>query len=161
MDEATRIAELERKVRELTVFHNVGKALTSTLDLNRVLQTIMEQISSFFHPNTWSLLMVDEEAGELRFEIAVGEASEKLRDLRLKIGEGIAGWVVQHNQPLYVPDTTQEPRFTQRVDNLTQLKTRSIACIPVRGRQNVLGVIELLAQRSYLRNQFRRPLFLR
>jgi diguanylate cyclase (GGDEF)-like protein len=144
MDAEARIAELERKIRELTVFHEVGKALTSTLDINRILETIMQQISSFFHPDTWSLLMVDEEAQELRFEIAVGEAAEKLRDIRLKLDEGIAGWVVRNNQPVYVPDTAKDPRFSKRVDDLTMLNTNSIACIPVRGREGVLGVIELI-----------------
>ena len=48
-ESAARIAELEKKVRELAVFHEVGKALTSTLDHNRVLETIMQQISAFFH----------------------------------------------------------------------------------------------------------------
>jgi diguanylate cyclase (GGDEF)-like protein len=141
---AERIAELEKKVRELTVFHEVGKALTSTLDQNRVLETIMQQISSFFHPDTWSLLMVETESDELRFEIAVGEASEKLRDIRLKMGEGIAGWVARNNQPVYVPDTRKDSRFSNRVDEMTAMTTRSIACIPVRGRDGVLGVIELI-----------------
>lgn len=144
MDQSARIADLEKKVRELTVFHEVGKALTSTLDHNRVLETIMHQISSFFHPDTWSLLMVDPETNELYFEIAVGEASEKLTDLRLKIGEGIAGWVARHNQPVYVPDTSRDSRFSTRIDEVTRMVTRSIACIPVRGRDGVLGVIELI-----------------
>ncbi len=141
---AERIAELEKKVRELTVFHEVGKALTSTLDQNRVRETIMQQITSIFPPDTWSLLMVDHEADELHFEIAVGEASEKLRDIRLKMGEGIAGWVARHNQPVYVPDTAKDNRFSTRIDDMTAMTTRSIACIPVRGRDGVLGVIELI-----------------
>ncbi len=144
LDSAERVVELERKVKELTVFHEVGKALTSTLDLNRVLETIMHQISSFFHPDTWSLLMVDSDANELRFEIAVGEAAEKLRDIRLKIGEGIAGWVALNNQPVYVQDASKDTRFSNRIDDMTQIKTHSIACIPVRGREGVLGVIELI-----------------
>ena len=143
-ESAARIAELEKKVRELAVFHEVGKALTSTLDHNRVLETIMQQISAFFHPDTWSLLMVESDGEELRFEIAVGEASEKLTNIRLKMGEGIAGWVARHNQPVYVPDTSTDPRFSSRVDDLTRMVTRSIACIPVRGRDGVLGVIELI-----------------
>ncbi len=144
MDTAARIAELERKVRELTVFHEIGKALTSSLDLNRVLETIMEQISNFFHPNTWSLLLVEPETNEMRFEIVVGKAAEKLRGMRMKIGEGIAGWVIQNNQPVLVEDVTKDPRFNAHMDDLTQITTQSIACIPVRGQQGVLGVLELI-----------------
>src|SRR5258708_12730897 len=134
---AERIAELEKKVRELTVFHEVGKALTSTLDQNRVLETIMQQISAFFHPDTWSLLMVDTATEELRFEIAVGEASEKLRDLRLKVGEGIAGWVARHNQPVYVPDTSKDSRFNTRIHDIPQLVPRSLPSLPFPRRDAV------------------------
>ena len=144
MDSAERIADLERKVRELTAFHEVGKALTSTLDMNRVLETVMVQIRSFFHPDTWSLLLVDPEAGDLRFEVVVGDAAEKLRGLRLKFGEGIAGWVAQHNEPLFLDDVGKDERFNRRMDDMTRITTRSIACIPVRGQKEVLGVIELI-----------------
>ena len=102
MPPVNRVVELERKVRELTVFHEIGKAITSTLDLSRVLETIMEQISTLFHPDTWSLLLMDLEKHELYFEIAVGDASEKLKQIRIKMGEGIAGWVAQEGKPVFI-----------------------------------------------------------
>ena len=78
MGETDSAVELGKKIRELSVFHEVGKALTSTLDLSQVLQTIMEKISGFFRPDTWSLLLVDDQTGELYFEIATGEGAESL-----------------------------------------------------------------------------------
>ncbi len=144
MSEPARIAELQRKVRELTVFHEIGKALTSTLDLSRVLETIMEQISSLFHPDTWSLLLWDPDRQELGFEIAVGQAAEKLKEVRLKLGEGVAGWVALHQQAVFLPDASRDPRFTPRVDSITQMQTRTIAAVPIKGREDILGVIELV-----------------
>ena len=91
MDDNKKVLDLEKRIKELSVFHEVGRTLTSTLDLNQVLQTIMEKISSFFRPDTWSLLLLDENTGELYFEIAIGEAAESLKNVRLKPGEGIAG----------------------------------------------------------------------
>ena len=70
-----KILDLEKRVKELSVFHEVGKTLTSTLDLNQVLATIMEKISTFFRPDTWSLLLIDDQTGELYFEIATGEVA--------------------------------------------------------------------------------------
>ena len=87
------IVELRRQVARLSLFHEVGKALFSTLDLQKILQTIMEKISDILQPDTWSLLMLDENTQELYFEIAIGSGAEKLRDVRLKLGEGVAGWV--------------------------------------------------------------------
>ena len=78
--------QLTRQSQELNIFHDVAKALTSSLDLDSILQTIMEKMAEYFRPDTWSLLMVDEQKDELYFAIAVGAAAEALKDIRLKVG---------------------------------------------------------------------------
>src|SRR5262252_5537857 len=110
----TKATGADRKVQEITIFHDVAKALTSSLDLDSILQTIMEKMAEYFRPDTWSLLMVDEQHNELYFAIAVGEAAEALRNVRLKVGEGIAGWVAKHGEQLIVPDVESDPRFAKR-----------------------------------------------
>src|SRR5438445_13190543 len=87
-----------REAGEVAVFHELGKALTSSLQLDQVLRTIMEKIDEFLRPDNWSLLLLDEEKQELYFELAVGKASQALRDVRIKMGQGIAGWVAQHGE---------------------------------------------------------------
>jgi len=139
-----RIAELERQISVLSVFHDIGKALTSTLDLSRVLETIMEQISALFRPDTWSLLLLDPAKQELYFEIAVGQAAEKLKGIRLKMGEGVAGWVAERGESVLVSDANTDQRFASRVDAVTRMETRMIAAVPIRGRDSILGVIELI-----------------
>lgn len=133
-----------RQLQELNIFHGVAKALTSSLDLDSILQTIMDKMAEYFRPDTWSLLMVDEELDELYFAIAVGTASEALKNVRLKVGEGIAGWVAKHGERLIVPDVMTDPRFSKRIDEMTQLETQSIICIPLRAKHRVLGVIQLV-----------------
>jgi diguanylate cyclase (GGDEF)-like protein len=137
-------AENKRHLQELGIFHDVAKALTSSLNLDSVLQTIMEKMAEYFRPDTWSLLMVDEDKDELYFAIAIGDASEALRSLRLKVGEGIAGWVAKHGEPLLVPDVYSDPRFAKRIDEMTKWATSSIICIPLTSRHKVLGVIQLV-----------------
>lgn len=134
----------KRQVQEVNIFHDVAKALTSSLNLDSILQTIMEKVAEYFRPDTWSLLMVDEAKDELYFAIAVGEASEPLRDVRLKVGEGIAGWVARHGESLIVPDVYKDTRFARRIDEMTRWQTRSIVCIPLKSKQRVLGVIQLV-----------------
>ncbi len=133
-----------RLSQELTIFHDVAKALTSSLDLDSILQTIMEKMAEYFRPDTWSLLMVDEAKNELYFAIAVGAASEVLSNARLKMGEGIAGWVAKNGQALIVPDVQADPRFSPRLDEMTRWQTRSIICVPLRSKHRVLGVIQLV-----------------
>jgi len=138
------VTDRKRHMQELSIFHDVAKALTSSLNLDSILQTIMEKMAEYFRPDTWSLLMVDEAKDDLYFAIAVGEASDTLRSVRLKIGEGIAGWVAKHGEPVIVADVKNDPRFARRVDEATQWQTRSIICIPLQSRHRVLGVIQLI-----------------
>src|SRR6201998_1156981 len=143
MAEATG-ADRKRQSQELAIFHDVAKALTSSLDLDSILQTIMEKMAEYFRPDTWSLLMVAEERNDLYFAIAVGTASEALKNVRLKVGEGIAGHVAKHGERLIVPDVYTDPRFAKRIDEMTKWETHSIVCFPVRSRLRVLGVIQLV-----------------
>src|SRR6516164_4750749 len=129
---------------EVNVFHELGKALTSSLQLDQVLRTIMEKINEILRPDNWSLLLLDEEKQELYFELAVGKASQALRDVRIKMGQGIAGWVAQHGETVVVPDTSKDMRFFSKVDEKTQTETQSIVAVPVRFRDTCLGVIELI-----------------
>jgi diguanylate cyclase (GGDEF)-like protein len=137
-------ADRSRQNQELAIFHDVAKALTSSLDLDSILQTIMAKMAEYFRPDTWSLLMVDEEHDEMYFAIAVGSAAEALKNVRLKVGEGIAGHVARHGERLVVPDVYTDPRFAKRIDEMTQWETRSIICFPLRSRLRVLGVIQLV-----------------
>ncbi len=134
----------QREAGEVAVFHELGKALTSSLQLDQVLRTIMEKIDEFLRPDTWSLLLVDEPKQELYFELAVGKGAHALKDIRIKMGQGLAGWVAQHGEVVIVPDVSKDTRFFSKVDEKTKMETRSIVAVPVRFRDHCLGVIELL-----------------
>jgi GAF domain-containing protein len=143
MTKATGV-ERARHNQELTIFHDVAKALTSSLDLDSILQTIMDKMAEYFRPDNWSLLMLDEERDELYFAIAVGPAAESLKNVRLKVGEGIAGWVAKNGEQVVVPDVYTDVRFAKRIDEMTKWETRSIICVPLRSKHRVLGVIQLI-----------------
>src|SRR5712672_1715978 len=134
----------QREAGELAIFQELGKALTSSLQLDQVLRTIMEKIDEFLRPDNWSLLLLDEAKQELYFELAVGKASQALKDVRIKVGQGIAGWVAQHGEAVVVPDTSKDTRFFGKVDEKTKMETQSIVAVPVRFRDTCLGVIELI-----------------
>ncbi len=133
-----------RDTGEVAVFHELGKALTSSLQLDQVLRTIMEKIDEFLRPDTWSLLLIDEAKQELYFEIAIGKNAAKLKELRIKKGQGLVGWVAETGQAVVVPDTSNDTRFFKDVDSITKMETRSIVAVPVRFRDQCLGVIELV-----------------
>jgi len=104
----------------------------------------MEKIEEFLHPDTWSLLLVDAAKQELYFELAIGKNAHTLKDVRIKMGQGIAGWVAEAQQAVIVPDVSRDTRFFAKVDEKTKMETRSIVAVPVRFRDHCLGVIELV-----------------
>lgn len=136
--------ELKRKIEELSIFNEIGKTLTSTLDIKEILNIIMLKIGELLKPNDWSLLLVDEERGDLYFEIAVGEKADKIMHMRIKKAEGIAGWVAEKGETLVIPDVTRDERFSLAVDIVSGFETRSVVCVPLKCKGRILGVIELV-----------------
>ncbi len=144
MEREDLLKEMTRTVAELRVFNEIGKTLTSTLEIPEVLAIIMQKISELMKPHNWSLLLLDQATRELYFEIAVGQGADKLKEIRLQLGEGVAGWVAQEAKSLLVPNVAEDPRWNKRIDELTQYQTRSIVCVPLISRGSVQGVIELV-----------------
>src|ERR1700677_4341829 len=84
--------------KDLRVFHDVARALTSSLDLDSILGAIMQQMKQFFEPESWSLLIVDEEQKNLYYAVAAGKSAGN-RNLRVDMREAIAGWVALVDYP--------------------------------------------------------------
>ncbi|HUB09189.1 MAG TPA: sensor domain-containing diguanylate cyclase [Myxococcales bacterium] len=144
MEAKDLLRELKRTVDELAAFNEIGKTLTSTLDIREVMRIIMQKVSELLKPQNWSLLLVDEKKNELYFEIAVGEGAEKIKGLRIQLGEGIAGWVAREGVPVTVTDVRQDPRFSARFDEVAHFNTRAVLAVPLRCKGRTLGVIEVI-----------------
>jgi diguanylate cyclase (GGDEF)-like protein len=143
-----------RQMDHLRVFHDVARALTSSLELEEILGAIMSKMAQFFGPERWSLLMVDEATGDLYYAIAVGENAESLKGLRVPLGEGVAGWVASTGNPLIVPDVALDPHWSAFSTKHPDLKIQSIACVPVRSGLKTLGVIQLLNSKLDLLSEY-------
>ncbi|MCU1249336.1 MAG: diguanylate cyclase with sensor [Edaphobacter sp.] len=143
-----------RQMDHLRVFHDVARALTSSLELEEILGAIMDKMAQFFGPERWSMLMVDDKSGELYYAIAVGENTESLKGLRVALGEGVAGWVASTGNPLVVPDVALDPHWSAFANKHPDLKIKSIACVPVRSGNKTLGVIQLLNSKLDLLSEY-------
>ena len=138
------VSHLVRRIEELAALNQVGSLLVSTLDLNALLRLIMDRIQALMGAEASSLLLKDEETDELVFQIGLGEHAAALQDRRLNVSLGIAGWVLTHGTPLIVPDVRQDRRFYQGVDDDTGFITKSVLCVPLKTREKVIGVIQVL-----------------
>jgi len=126
----------------------LSKSLTAELDSKRLFKIILHKVSALLPAENWSLLLLDETAGELRFEISVDLDPQILKNVRLSLGEGIAGQVALEQEPMIVPDVRTCEFFSDRVDQISNYITKSIICVPVIYGGRTLGVIEVVNPRD-------------
>ena len=137
-------ATLRATAHRLAILTDVVKTANSLLEPGKVIELVMEKIRELIPSEAWSLLMVDEEKQELVFEAAHGARGPDIASYRLKMGEGVAGWVAQTGKPAIVNDTARDRRFTPRLDSRTRFASRSILCAPLVSRGRTIGVLELI-----------------
>lgn len=136
--------EHELTPSELLSCMELGKALTSELDSERLFTRILQKVSELLPAENWSLLVLDEETGDLHFELTVGLDLEQVKDVRLRLGQGVAGKVALDQQPAVVRDVGKCDFFYGQVDSLTGFATKSIVCVPLIFGGKTLGVIEVV-----------------
>jgi diguanylate cyclase (GGDEF)-like protein len=134
--------------RELVFFQDVSKMLTSSLELGDIINKTMRKVKDMIKAETWSVLLVDQDTGDLVFERTDGKKGKKIQKLRLKMGEGIAGWVAQEGIPVVVPDVSKDERFLGKIDKKIRFKTKSLMCVPIKSKEQVIGVIELVNKKT-------------
>ena len=134
--------ERERRIEELTTLNRIGETILSSLDLDETLTAIMQRVNAVFQVEAGSLLLV--ENGSLIFRVTLSPQAEIIRRHTLAMGQGIAGWVAEHGRPLLVPDAHADPRWYPDVDADSEFETKSILCVPMKAKDESIGVIEIL-----------------
>jgi len=132
---------------EVQILATLGELMGSSMPFREVITMAMRFTSAMMGADGSSLLLLDRKDGNLSFYIVLGEKAEQLRNITLAQGEGIAGYVAATGVPMVVSDVDREHHFSQRVDQATGFKTRSIACVPLRVRDELKGVIEVVSKR--------------
>jgi len=131
--------------KKLLTCVEIGKAITSTLNMEQILKIIMQRISELIIAKNWTLYLLDPETQELCFELVVGLEKEMLAHTRMKLGEGIVGTAALTGEPILVPENAQhDPRFSKRVDDMTGFTTKSLICLPLKVQDSVIGAIEII-----------------
>lgn len=146
---AQLFADSQRQLEATRALAETARAVTATLQLEEVLQRILSETTRSLDCEGASLALVDEDTGELEFRNALGGAADKIIGLRLQKGEGIAGWVVEHDEPLVVPDVKEDERFYSGADEEAGFETRTIAAVPISVQRRIIGVLEAVNPRSH------------
>ncbi|MFH0887431.1 MAG: GAF domain-containing protein [bacterium] len=139
---------LQDRINDLTSLLDVSKNMSSTLDINKLLTLIMEQVTKVIDVEAGSIALVDEITGELVFDVALGEKGKELKQVRMRPGEGIAGWVIAEGKPAVVNDVAKDKRFFARADQVTKFKTSSVMAVPLRAKDKIIGVMEAVNKKG-------------
>lgn len=137
-------AEKDTRFHDLSIFHDVAKALTSSLDLDTILATIMQKMGAYFDAPSWALIMADETNVEPYFAIPVDREFELVNDIRLKTGQSLATWVLQHDEPLVLRNVRTDPSVDPCTLHADIPEGCTVACVPVHTARKVLGVMQLM-----------------
>jgi signal transduction histidine kinase len=145
----TRLLEdSERSARQLTLLNEVGRNLTSTLDLSNLLNQIMENAVEILNSEAGTLFLVDEETGELIFEVVTGPVAEELIGRRLAPGTGHVGRAVETGNPAIVNEVRRTAEWSEQPDQQTGFKTRDLLLVPMFIKDRVVGVLEVINRKD-------------
>jgi len=133
---------------ELRRLVNFSALINSSLDIQTVLNQAMDYVERLLDAEASSIFEVDPDQGDLFFRLTRGEKAHAIKGMRLKMGEGVAGTVALTEEPLLITDTSKDPRFCQRFNGHSGFYTRSILCVPLRSRERLFGVLEVLNKRD-------------
>lgn len=141
---AQLLQQLHQRLDELAFLHQTGQALTASLEQDDVLRSLLQKVQEHFKVEAVSVALVEEETQDLVFQFATGAAADAVIGIRLKPGQGIAGWVAQTGIPLVVPAVHHDARWYPGVDERTGFQTRAIVAVPLRVGSEILGVLEAI-----------------
>ena len=143
----------QRRATEMAFLNDVARTLSATLELDKVLTRIMEEVDELLQVEAGSLLLTDPANGDLVFQIALGDKAQEVKPFRIPKGQGIAGEVALNGKPLLIANVDKDERHFKEVDLKSNFITRSILCVPLILYDQVIGVLQVLNKKTGNFNQ--------
>jgi sigma-B regulation protein RsbU (phosphoserine phosphatase) len=148
IERAREGSRLPSAVQELNAMRTVGEVMTSNINLDDLLNLIINKLVQTINAERGTLYLIDEETRELWSKVLLEDVGP-LSEIRVNIGEGIAGHVAATGEVLNIPDAYADPRFNPSFDRVTGFRTRSILTAPMLNpQQKIIGVVQLLNKKD-------------
>ena len=141
-------AESQRRVQALSALAHTAQVVTESINIDEVIKRILKRTLSSLDAEAASVALLDETTDTLEFKFVSGKSADHLVGLRLKRGQGIAGWVVENSQPVVIPDVQKDSRFFPKIDEQTGFITNSIVAAPIMAESRTIGVLEAINHRG-------------
>jgi sigma-B regulation protein RsbU (phosphoserine phosphatase) len=145
MTNGADIFRLEQKIKRLSSLIDVNSLISSSLNLDQILENVMTISKRVMNADASSLMLIDEKTNELVYEVALGSVGAKLKqEFRLQMGQGIAGTVAQEGKPLLLEDAYAHPKFYRAHDEATGYRTKSMITVPLKVGERITGVAQVI-----------------
>ncbi len=139
------VERLRSVAKDLSSLIEVSRIINSTLDLDLVLSLAMEKAQTVMRAQVSSIMLINEKTNLLECEVALGEVKEEVRKtIHLPKGQGVAGWVWEHETPVIISDVSKDERFYPGIDQHSGFKTHSILAVPLKVKDKIIGVAEVI-----------------
>ncbi|MBI5418853.1 MAG: GAF domain-containing protein [Deltaproteobacteria bacterium] len=138
LENAHLVARLERKAKKLAAILEVSRALAEEHHPSVLFQLIVDRATELMGASSGSVILIDSESGVLRIEAERGLGEGVKAKMRLRLGEGITGWVAMEGKPVLVPDVRLDPRYVE-----ANPKVQSEMAVPIKWGSDIVGVLNL------------------
>jgi signal transduction histidine kinase len=140
--------ETEKRLEGYRRLIDIARDLASTLDLDILLNRIVSAAVDLTEAAAASILLYDDAARQLHFQVATNLDLQTLRGLVVPLEGSIAGWIVTNRKPVRSANAHQDPRFYQKVEQVTRVPTESMLGLPLITKDKVVGVLEVINKRE-------------
>ncbi len=139
---------LKSRTRELALLNSAGQTFVSSLKLDQVLISVLDEVHQIIGITACSIWLVDPESGDLVCKEAVFHGNDTIRDLILTQSKTITEWVVRHGDSLNIPDLQKDKHHFKKVVQQSKLHLRSILCVPLRTKNETFGALKMADERE-------------
>ncbi|MCB8966161.1 MAG: GAF domain-containing protein [Ardenticatenaceae bacterium] len=154
LDRAYLRHQLDRQNIEFAVVSDINYALTSKLSLHNIFQQLMDPVRRTLNVESVSIGLMDSASGDIQFvETLMGPLFQNMPPIRLRKGQGIAGWVAERGEAVIINDVYSDQRFFARVDRQSGFRTDSMICIPLQVEERIIGVLQAINKQEGMFSQ--------
>ncbi|MFC1621472.1 GAF domain-containing protein [Candidatus Omnitrophota bacterium] len=136
--------------KEIATVYRVNEFLSSASigSLEHLLNLIMEEATKTVDAEVSSIALYDQHKKDLYFTVALGEQGAQIKEIRVKLGQGIIGSVAKEKKALNIADVAKDKRFTTGIDKKTGFKTKSILAVPIIHKEKLIGALEVINKKT-------------
>ncbi|MDQ3018957.1 MAG: SpoIIE family protein phosphatase [Bacteroidota bacterium] len=142
------IEELEIIIKQFNYIHEITQKISENNSIEELLEDIIVSCREVIKAEASSLLMYNEKDNNLYFRVVTGEKGEAVKNIFLKMGEGIAGWVGENKMSVLIEDCYADPRFNKEFDKKSNFRTKTMICVPMVRKDKLIGVIQLINKKN-------------